>query len=148
MVHLEDLEWIGKKHSETKDTKWASWQSLDALDEVSGKVTSDVGVYIIRTSISFRRLKGSSRILYIGEGQLYERLDAIDTLNGRHTARDRFWRYFREFPAAKLDFAYLAEEDGQTQKKLSKAQAKQLEDWLLEDYEENHLELPPFNHQK
>jgi len=119
--------------------KWSEWMEL--TDENLEKAPKKKGVYQLRTNKKFERLKGETDILYIGCGDLYDRLTCFEELDDvkkddiwLHDVRPRLRNYIRNFPDAKVEFRYITTDKHQ-----------ELEKILLDDFETEHLELPPFN---
>jgi len=103
------------------------------------RVLDQNGVYFIRTNKPFKRLKGHEcNILYIGQGNLYNRLWCLADLSKKwiHSAQKRVKDYKKNFPSAVLTFSFVITKN-----------SKDKEWILISKYNKEHLELPPFNHQ-
>jgi len=129
---------------EIKQSKWQGWLPLNKGNRITVKNIERVpkklrGVYIIKQNKAFRRIKGESDIIYIGQGKVQDRLWAItgcffkEGKNWHHTAKEEIYRLIRE-ENKRLKFAFYI-----TKK------CKMLEDKFLKKYEKDHIELPPLN---
>ena len=125
---------------------WTEWVEL--TDENLEKVPKEKGVYQLRTNKKFERLKGETDILYIGCGDLYDRLTCFEELD--NTEKDKSWKHdvrkrLREYlkymkkkgKNVKIEFRYHI--TGEYEDKENK---------LLDEFENEHLEYPPFNKKK
>lgn len=101
------------------------------------------GVYVIRVGRPVPRIKGESDIIYIGQGVIQRRIQALlrsylplpfrDYMN-KHTAREPFERVTSELNL-QPEFSYV----------LLGQESKELESRLLRDYCLFHIEPPPLN---
>jgi hypothetical protein len=118
--------------------RWSKWyplsQVLVARDE---DVPDEPGVYEIRTDYEFGRLRGSSRVVYVGSTvkSLKERLVHQRIKNPKKNLSGTE-KLLREAGHA-LEFRFATAPDGKT--------AKHMEAQRLIDYEKEHWELPPGN---
>lgn len=103
------------------------------------------GVYIIRAKEKIKRLKGESRIIYVGSGALNARLIALfdpyfkkynNTTKRLHTAKECLKRIKQE-TNIEIEVLILQNEN--------KHQAETLESSLIKDYCKQHIEPPPLN---
>jgi len=94
------------------------------------------GVYEVRLKgYSFPRLRGQTSTIYIGSAEKRELAKRLNGLvKGRHVARRRIEKIKNELKT-ELEFRFRVE-----------FAARQLEQELLREYECEHLELPPCNH--
>jgi hypothetical protein len=100
------------------------------------------GVYIIRAKKPIGRLQGESNIIYIGQGVIRHRIQALlrqylpppySNYKNKHTARKAFERLMSK-SELELELGYLTSEN-----------SKGLEKLLLQAYIEQHIEPPPLN---
>jgi len=107
------------------------------------RLPKEKGVYVIRVGKPVPRIKGESDIIYIGQGVIQRRIQALlrsylplpfrDYMN-KHTARELFERVTIELNL-QPEFSYV----------LLGQKSKELESRLLCDYCLSHIELPPLN---
>ena len=101
------------------------------------------GVYVIRVGRPVPRIKGESDIIYIGQGVIQRRIQALlrsylplpfrDYMN-KHTARELFERVTSELNLQpEISYVLLGQK------------SKELESRLLRDYCLSHIEPPPLN---
>lgn len=89
------------------------------------------GVYFVFNDKEFPRLKGKTKIVYIGTAtNLYKRL------TGRRNALPRFTTLRKN--GFSLTFKFYTTK--------TREEARELEAKKLKIFERNHLELPPLNH--
>lgn len=121
-----------------REFHWSEWYPLSlALIAHDEDVPDEPGVYEIRTDYEFGRLRGNSRVVYVGSTvkSLKKRLvhqrikDPEKNLSGTE-------KLLREAGHA-LEFRFATAPDGKT--------AKHMEAQRLMDYEKEHWELPPGN---
>ena len=99
------------------------------------------GIYEIRTDYEFGRLRGTSRVVWVGTAasgrrpSLRERVVRQRIGNPDHYL-SRTEKLLRQ-AGHNLEFRFAKASDGET--------AKQMESQRLMDYEEEHWELPPGN---
>ena len=120
--------------------QFSKWVRFDTY--LGPRFTEDIpcrsGVYVFRLDRSFGRLVGESDILYIGSnargGTLYDRFmkNYLRGTGGRTTRRIHGYLFNRGY-IGKAEVSWIATED------------VQLEKDLLEQYEEQHHEIPPWN---
>ncbi len=120
---------------------WTSWASLE-LSSVK-RAPSDYGVYIIRSIYYIPRLRGTSDILYVGEGRLINRVGKIFNYELGY----RSWPYdsrpicvIKKELEIPMEFSYLLTSN--------KKACQRNETEILDEYEKQHLELPPVNHSR
>jgi excinuclease UvrABC nuclease subunit len=113
---------------------WSQW--LPLTSDAIKNLPPLPGVYEVRLKgHSFPRLRGQTNTIYIGSAEkreLAKRLNGL--LKGRHVARHRIEKIKSELKTD-LEFRFRVE-----------LAARQLEQELLREYECEHLELPPCNH--
>jgi len=109
---------------------WSEWYPLSPRDI---GIPDEPGIYEIRTDYEFGRLRGSSRVVYIGStmNSLKQRL-----VHQRIKEPSRTEKLLRKAGHA-LEFRFATATDGET--------AKRMEAQRLMDYEREHWELPPGN---
>ena len=122
----EAKEWLEKN--------WSEWLPLD---NTTVKTLPPLpGVYEVRLKdYSFPRLRGQTSTIYIGCTEartLAKRLNGL--LKGTHVARRRIDKIKNELKR-RLEFRFRVAFAG-----------KKIEQELLREYESQHLELPPCNH--
>lgn len=113
------------------------WSECQPLDQKSIKELPEFpGVYEVRTkNYSFPRLRGMSSVLYIGCAEQREfKIRIKSHAKGRGRSGKRIQRIAVELKK-ELEFRFKVE-----------LSAKQAEKDALKNYEHNHLELPPCNH--
>jgi excinuclease UvrABC nuclease subunit len=133
---LDNPAWE-EEWKEAKDWMAKGWSGWFPLDEKNIRsIPKFPGVYEIRIKdYSFARLRGSSNTIYIGSVEkrdLRKRLNGL--IKGRHVASRRIEKIKNELNTG-LEFRYRVE-----------FAARELEQELLHEYECEHLELPPCNH--
>lgn len=111
--------------------------------ELISRLPKEKGVYIIRVGKPIPRIKGESDIIYIGQGVIQHRIQALlrsylplplrDYMN-KHTARELFERVASELNL-QPEFSFV----------LLGQKSKELESRLLRDYCLSHIEPPPLN---
>jgi excinuclease UvrABC nuclease subunit len=113
---------------------WSQWLPLSS--DVIKNLPPLPGVYEVRLKgYSFPRLRGQTSTIYIGSAEKRELAKRLNGLvNGRHVARRRIERIKNELKTD-LEFRFRVE-----------FAARQIEQELLREYECEHLELPPCNH--
>ncbi len=121
-------------HSVFATNNWSDWYDIN--ENIKNSLPDKPGVYEIKANFEINRLKGSSKLVYIGSASdsIKKRLSL--KLFGNFTGLDRAdkWLYFHSIP---LKFRYrIAKSEGD---------AKYLEGLLLWDYENMHWEIPPGN---
>lgn len=104
------------------------------------------GVYIIRKSNgTIPRIKGESDIIYIGQGTIQSRIQALlrshlplnfRDYSNKHTAREAFERILSELNF-ETELSFVLTKDSE--------EAKDLESSLLRRFCEKHIEPPPLN---
>ena len=116
------------------ELSWSEWYRLTppVVDEL---VPDLPGIYEIRTDREFGRLKGTSKIVYIGSAarktpSLRRRL--LGRIPNASLAEKRLWQH-----ECNLQFRFATVSDGET--------AERIEAERLIDYERQHWELPPGN---
>lgn len=129
---MDNSEW-----KEAKDWMGKGWSGWLPLGEKNIMGTPKFpGVYEVRIKdYSFARLRGTTSTIYIGSVQkrdLRKRLNGL--IKGRHVAASRIHRIRNELQQ-ELEFRFKVDFTG-----------KQIEQELLTQYEDRHLELPPCNH--
>jgi hypothetical protein len=107
------------------------------------RLPKDKGIYVVRAKVQIPRVKGDSDIIYIGQGVIKHRIQALlrsflpphfrDYMN-KHTAREEFERLIRE-QEFELELCYV----------LTSEDPKAKESHLLHKYCEDHIEPPPLN---
>ncbi len=117
--------------------------NYDANRELVLKLPKKKGVYVIRAKEPIPRVKDESDIIYIGQGVIQHRIQALlrsflplpfrDYMN-KHTARQAFERLIREL-RFELELCYV----------LAGESSKNLETHLLQNYCVYHVEPPPLN---
>jgi len=126
---------------------FAEWIKLpattfDANRELVLRIPKTKGVYVIRASRPIGRVKGESDIIYIGQGVLQHRIQALlksflpanfREYGTKHTARQAFERILNE-PKTEFELSYLCTD-----------KARNLESRLLQYYQLDHVEPPPLN---
>lgn len=128
-----------------KQLRWSEWCSLKTLD--FSTIPPSEGVYQIRWAIHgkpqiIHRANGDDKsgILYIGEGNLMERIESfwrrINHLSGRHTAGWTYdhYEFGRKFKPEQLEVRWLKH-----------SECGRMEDELLWDYVVKYLDKPPLN---
>ncbi len=108
--------------------------------------TGKFGVYLLLSDKPFKRFKGKSRIIYIGQGKLRDRLiallDVLFTKHKNNTERNHVVKdYLKELMKKHQIRIYFKN------LKSSKS-SKKYEKELLQEYCENHIDSPPFNSTK
>ena len=128
-----DIKWL-ERFGEWKPEKELSLSKLEAILKTTG-------VYALLADIPRGRCIGQSRILYIGNGFVGDRLwCVIDPTHGeKHAAFAGTQRLKHQEPKLKLSFTYLG---------IGKKEAEEKETVLLRACEETFGELPPFNCQR
>jgi excinuclease UvrABC nuclease subunit len=113
---------------------WSKWLPLDTANIKA--LPTLPGVYEVRLKgYSFPRLRGQTSTIYIGSAEKRELAKRLNGLvKGRHVARRRIEKIKNELKTD-LEFRFRVE-----------FAARQLEQELLREYECEHLELPPCNH--
>jgi len=116
------------------ELSWSEWYQLTppVVDEL---VPDLPGIYEIGTDREFGRLKGTSKIVYIGSAarntpSLKRRL--LGRISNASLAEKRLWQH-----ECNLQFRFATVSDGET--------AERMEAERLIDYERQHWELPPGN---
>ena len=116
------------------ELSWSEWYRLTppVVDEL---VPDFPGIYEIGTDREFGRLKGTSKIVYIGSAarntpSLRRRL--LGRISNGSLAEKRLWQH-----RCNLQFRFATVSDGET--------AERMEAERLIDYERQHWELPPGN---
>lgn len=113
---------------------WSEWLPFD--NSIIKALPPLPGVYeVCLKGHSFPRLRGQTSTIYIGcakDRVLAKRLNAL--IKGRHVARRRIEKIKNELKK-ELEFRFRVE-----------FAARELEQELLREYECEHLELPPCNH--
>ena len=119
--------------------QWSSWKNLNPRNLIY--ILDGYGVYIIRAvQHQVPRLNGHSDILYVGRGKLKNRLGKC--LNYRlgyrywPTESGRLYRVERQLELL-MEFSYFVTDS-----------YMQAETSILDEYEKQHLELPPLNQQR
>ena len=116
------------------ELSWSEWYRLTPL--VVDELVPDLpGIYEIRTDREFGRLKGTSKIVYIGSAarktpSLRRRL--LGRIPNASLAEKRLWQH-----ECNLQFRFATVSDGET--------AERIEAERLIDYERQHWEFPPGN---
>lgn len=121
--------------------KWTSWRRLEI--SMIDSLPKEYGVYIIRSKREIARLKGISDILYVGEGLLNGRLGKVFNFKLDY----RSWPYesgeicrIEKELQIPMEFSYLIISD--------KDACQTNETKILDEYERQHIELPPVNHSR
>ena len=126
-----------KRHPEgtsMHEFHWSEWYPLSLRDV---DIPDEPGIYEIRTDYELDRLRGSSRVVYVGS--------TVKSLKGRLVQQrikepkenlTRTEKLLRKAGHA-LEFRFATATDGET--------AKRMEAQRLMDYEREHWELPPGN---
>lgn len=100
------------------------------------------GVYVIRAHEQIHRIKGTSDIIYIGQGTIQSRIQALlrsylplnfRNYMNKHTAREAFERVIEEL-CLELELSYIKCE-----------KPKEFETGLLQLFCQDHIEPPPLN---
>lgn len=116
---------------------WSEWCRLKA--SVAKKIPEFPGIYEIGITKPVPRLKGATRTLYIGcseKRDLRARIQGLLRPRGRHIARKRLQRVRDE----------LSETLWIRTQVTGIGEAKDREKARIEEFEQDHLELPPCNH--
>jgi len=115
---------------------WSQWHPLDS-ESLSVPVPDSPGVYQVQTDFSFGRLKGYSSAVFIGSAMRSLKKRLLDQRIGnpkRFLSGAEKWLRNAGHP---LQFRYAKTIDGLT--------ARNLESQMLNDYDQEHWELPPGN---
>lgn len=120
--------------------KFDKWIQLDSLldPQFQDKVPYESGIYVFRLDRIFGRLLGESDILYIGSneggGTINDRLikNYLKGTGGRTTRRIHHYLFRKDY-VKKVSVCWIITRNFQFEKE------------LLERYEEQHDELPPWN---
>ncbi len=132
-----------------------SWKNfpctrLRELEDIAFKnhLAVENGVYIFYSSTNISRLKGKSKIIYVGHGQIYKRLIPIlefifenhsNETKRKHSAKKDLKRIYQDKNLRiNINVSYCIIE--------TKEKAKELEKEILEEYCKKHIEPPPLNH--
>ena len=114
---------------------WSSWKSLST--ENLSHIPDKKGIYIIRAIREIPRLTGLSDILYVGQGNLKNRLGKCLNYKLHYSSwpyeSGRIYRVEKELNLP-MEFSYLIMNSSQ-----------QAETAILDEYEKQHIELPPLN---
>jgi hypothetical protein len=133
--------------TDLKTYGFSNWFPIEANQqknkELILRLPKKKGIYVIRLSKPVPRIKGESDIIYIGQGIIRHRIQALfrsylplpfrDYMN-KHTAREMFERVTNELNL-QSQFSYV----------LRDQESKELESRLLIDYRLSHIEPPPLN---
>jgi len=133
--------------TDLKTYGFSNWFRIEANHqrnkELILRLPKEKGVYVIRVGKPIPRIKGESDIIYIGQGVIRRRIQALlrsylpppfwDYMN-KHTARELFERVTTELNL-QSEFSYV----------LRGQKSKELESQLLTDYCLSHIEPPPLN---
>jgi hypothetical protein len=122
------------------ELRWSQWYPL-AQQSLSVPVPDVPGIYEIRTDHEFGRLRGQSRIVYIGSAARGNSPSLRKRLLGQHISNPnenlcRAGQLLRQ-AGYSLEFRFATSSDGKT--------AEHMEARRLVDYEKEHWELPPGN---
>ena len=122
------------------DLQWSEWHPLTKKCQAAD-VPDMPGIYEIRTDYEFGRLRGTSKVVYVGTAASGSRPSLRSRLVDQRIGNpDRFLsrteRLLRE-SGHDLEFHFATAIDGKT--------AKEMESRRLSEYEEEHWELPPGN---
>jgi len=123
-----------------KEYTWSQWYNLYS-SSVNAPVPDMPGIYEIRTDYEFGRLRGTSRIVYIGSAakgnnaSLRKRL-IEQRIKDSKRYLSRTEKFLKE-AGHTVEFHFLTTRDGTT--------AKRIEAKRLTEYEKEHWELPPGN---
>ena len=121
-----------------KEYGFKKWHKLTHIKEERVNVSESSGVYILRLNRKFKRLQGESDILYIGcTGNLRERIveNHINGRGGKTTKRIHKYLFAKGY-AESVEVSWILLDD------VSKDAREKM---LLEEYKEQHHELPPWN---
>jgi len=122
------------------DSQWSGWYPLTAKCP-AGDVPDMPGAYEIRTDYEFGRLRGTSRIVWIGSAGRGKRPSLRERIVGQRIGDpgrylSRTEKLLRQ-AGHDLEFRFATAIDGKT--------AREMEGQRLMDYEKKHWELPPGN---
>lgn len=125
---------------------WFKADDETTLLEELKRMKGIVGVYVVRADRPIPRLKGESDVLYIGEGNVKNRVEELvkrflppswkRNITVSHTARNDLERALDELGIS-IEISYV--------KCNSKEEAKGLENKLIWIYRQDHIESPPLN---
>ena len=118
------------------------WHKLSDLKTGSAGLPHKPGTYVLRLNRHFERLKGKSDILYIGctrrGGSLSKRiLQCFLKGKGGRTTKRMHRNLMERGYLDRVEASWVTTPSGE--------KARELENQLLEGYEEDHEELPPWN---
>jgi hypothetical protein len=120
--------------------KWKNWEEWEELEPRFDGIN---GVYAFRLKSEFRRLKGASRVLYIGmcnqNAEVNRHPGLWHRLQNYRQTNDGASRRLKDIEVAfggrsHLEYSYVRCDS-----------PREVEKALLADYYERHLELPPLN---
>ena len=121
--------------------EWSQWYPLSK--QSLAKIPDVPGVYEIRTDYEFGRLRGTSRVVFVGAAWRGSKPTLRKRLGQRITEPDQFLsgeeKRLRETGHA-LDFRFAEAKDSET--------ARQMEVHRLLHFEEEYWEAPPGVHKR
>ena len=120
-----------------EELDWTAWYPLQA-QPLAVNVPDKPGIYEIRADYKFGRLRGSSRVVYIGSAARGPKPSLRKRIGPRVTNPERYLSTAEKFlvrAGHALEFRFSPARDGKT--------AKVIEIQRLMDYQSDHWEAPP-----